>query len=417
MLRSALAPSVFRSFFDLDTVSVVADLFSEANFYETEISLGPQFVADGPYGMNALYMSYFARIGYAIATPVQFGSPFTVAFWLKWDANANNMMTNSGSTEWGTASDTYAEIMTLGLPTNIYDGYYIEPPQNAFRIMGLNRNDPMQTIYKLAISVPFNATSSSLYLTNFVLPGGPNDGVKQICPGEGVGCYLVTTLVYYTHYAVTMDATGYMSVYVNGTSVLATQTPGVSTLSRDLLITPGSAGWYAGVQVSNSTALAACDVMSIYANQGCPYASGGSCASPPPPSPSPPPMPPPSPPKPPSPPAPPPSATVCELTTSAYDFTPAYVSTSPTVMDFGNGPYRVNVSRFPVYDRVGKLNLTLYEDPYAESAPQIVADAPYGMSALYFSAGCFGFNNNCPFTVLTAARAVPRARLHLSLHC
>ena len=45
VLRSALAPSVFRSFFDLDTVSVVADLFAEANFYELATKYVPSWVA------------------------------------------------------------------------------------------------------------------------------------------------------------------------------------------------------------------------------------------------------------------------------------------------------------------------------------------------------------------------------------
>jgi hypothetical protein len=61
VLRSALAPSVFRSFFDLDTVSVVADLFSEANFYELATIHVPSWVtvqrraADAKQNAAALY--------------------------------------------------------------------------------------------------------------------------------------------------------------------------------------------------------------------------------------------------------------------------------------------------------------------------------------------------------------------------
>ena len=61
VLRSALPPSVFRSFFDLDTVSVVADLFAEANFYGLATEYVPSWVsvkqraADAKQNAAALY--------------------------------------------------------------------------------------------------------------------------------------------------------------------------------------------------------------------------------------------------------------------------------------------------------------------------------------------------------------------------
>jgi hypothetical protein len=53
VLRSALAPTVFRSFFELDTKFTVADLFSEAKFYELATLHVPNWVTVKPRAADA----------------------------------------------------------------------------------------------------------------------------------------------------------------------------------------------------------------------------------------------------------------------------------------------------------------------------------------------------------------------------
>ena len=138
--------------------------------------------------------------------------------------------------------------------------------------------------------------------------------------GDRASSYFPTNNTW-IHYVVTVNSTGYVTVYANGVSVFGSLANALRTTPRsqmyvgksawDVSTDPLFSGLMSTLQISNGYVFTPADALALYQNGGCPTA---------------PPGPPPSPPQPPSPPSPPPLPTACSAFTHSYVFSPAYAS-------------------------------------------------------------------------------------------
>ena len=137
VLRSALASSVFRSFFNLDTVSEVADLFSEANFYELATVHVPSWVnvqrraADAKQNAAALYGP-----SQVVGVPSHISLPWLCEPELYTTSTAGHPAFSGELKSAGTGQATYNELLTYILfgmfhslfPAGPTRRFYYQPP-------------------------------------------------------------------------------------------------------------------------------------------------------------------------------------------------------------------------------------------------------------------------------------------------
>ena len=137
VLQSALAPSIFRSFFDLDTKFTVADLFSEANFYELATVHVPSWVTVKPRAADAK-QNAAALYGPSqdVGVPSHISLPWLCEPELYTTSAAGHPAFSGELKSAGTGQTTYNELLTYILfgmfhslfPAGPTRRFYYQPP-------------------------------------------------------------------------------------------------------------------------------------------------------------------------------------------------------------------------------------------------------------------------------------------------